>query len=45
MKMFSFDKKVFVLESTVLSNSITGALNCVLMNNQECKLRPKIFLY
>ena len=27
---------------TVLSSSITGTLNCVSMNNQECKVRPKI---
>ena len=33
---------MFVLGLTVLSSSITGALNCVSMNNQECKLRPKI---
>ena len=31
-----------VLGLTVLSSSITGALNFVLMNNQECKVRPKI---
>ena len=42
MKIFSFVKKVFVLGLTVLSNSITGAVNCVSMNNQECKVRPKI---
>ena len=42
MKMFSFVKKVFVLGLTVLSSSITGALNCISMNNQECKVRPKI---
>ena len=42
MKVFSFVKKVFVLGLTVLSNSITGALNCVSMNNQEYKVRPKI---
>ena len=42
MKMFSFVKKVFVLGLPVLSSSITGALNYVSMNNQECKLRPKI---
>ena len=42
MKMFSFVKKVFFLGLTVLSSSITGALNCVSMNNQECKVRPKI---
>ena len=40
--MFSFVKKVFVLRLTVLSSSITSALNCVSMNNQECKVRPKI---
>ena len=42
MKIFSFVKKVFVLGITVLSSSIAGALNCVSMNNQECKVRPKI---
>ena len=42
MEMFSFVKKVFVLGLTVSSKSITGALNCVSMNNQECKVRPKI---
>ena len=33
---------MFVLGLTVLSDSITGALNCVSMNNQKCKVRPKI---
>ena len=33
---------MFVLGLTVLSSSITDALNCVSMNNQECKVRPKI---
>ena len=42
MKVFSFVKKVFVLGLTVLSSSITGALNCVSMNNQELKVRSKI---
>ena len=42
MKVFSFVKKVFVLGLTVISISITGALNCVSMNNQKCKVRPKI---
>ena len=42
MKMFSFVKKVFVLGLTLLSSSITGALNCVSINNQEYKIRPKI---
>ena len=40
MKMFSFAKKVFVLGLTVLW-SITNALECVSMKNQECKVRPK----
>ena len=42
MKIFSFVKKAFVLGLTVLSSSITGALNCVSLNIQECKVRPKI---
>ena len=42
MKIFSFVKNVFVLGLTVSSNSLTGALNCVSMNNQERKVRPKI---
>ena len=42
MKIFSFVKKVFVLGLTVLSSSITGALNCISLKNQECKVRPKI---
>ena len=42
MKILSFVKKVVVLGLTVLSSSITGALNCVLINNQQCKVRPEI---
>ena len=42
MKVFNFVKKVFVLGLTVLSSSITGALNCISINNQECKVRPEI---
>ena len=42
MKVFSFIKKVLVLGLSVLSSNGTGALNCVSMNNQECKERPKI---
>ena len=41
MKIFSFVKKVFVLGLTVLPSSITGALKCISMNNQECKVRPE----
>ena len=42
MKVFSFAKKVFFLGLTVLSSSITGVLKCISLNNQECKVRPKI---
>ena len=41
MRIFSFVKKVFFLELTVISN-ITGALECILIKNQQCKVRPKI---
>ena len=40
--MFSSVKKVFPLGLTVLSNSITGALNCISLKNQKCKVRPEI---
>ena len=42
MKILSFVKKVLVLGLTVLSSSMTGALNCISINNQECKVRPEI---
>ena len=42
MRIFSFVKKVFFLGLTVLSSTITDALKCVSINNQECKVRPKI---
>ena len=42
MKIFSFAKKSFVLGLTVLSSSMTGALKCISMNNQECIVRPEI---
>ena len=42
MKTFSFVKKVFVLGLTVLLRSIAGALNCISIKNQECKVRPEI---
>ena len=42
MKVLIFVKKVFALGLPVLSNSITGALNCVSINNEECKVRPEI---
>ena len=33
---------MFILGLTVLSSSITGALNCVPINNQKSKVGPKI---
>ena len=42
MRIFSFVKKVFVLGLKVLSSSITGALNCVSVNNQKCKVGHEI---
>ena len=42
MRMFSFVLTVNSLGLTVLSSSITSALNCVSIRNQKCKVRPKI---
>ena len=42
MRIFRIVKKMFVLGLTVLSSSITGALNCISITNQECKVRPEI---
>ena len=41
MKIFSFVKKLFVLGLTAISN-ITGALECISIKNQQCKVRPKL---
>ena len=41
MQIFRLVKKVFFLGLTILSN-FTNALDCVLMKNRECKLRPQI---
>ena len=41
--MFVFIKKVFYIESLFLSSLVsTTSLNCHLMNNQACKVRPEI---
>ena len=37
--MFGFIKKVFVISMTFF---ICNALDCVSMNNQERKIRPKV---
>ena len=42
MQIFSFVKKVFVLALTVLSSSITDALNFISIKNQKCKVRHEI---
>ena len=41
MRIFSFVKKDFVLGVTVLLN-FTNVLDCVLMKNQECKVKSEI---
>ena len=40
--MFSFVKKSVCFRNNSFSSSITGALNCISINNQECKVRPEI---
>ena len=42
--MFGFIKKVFIAAVTFLSPNVlsVNSLGCILMNNQECKTRPKI---
>ena len=45
LKMFGFIKKVFFTGLTILSsvNLLTVTrLRCISMNNQECRVRPKI---
>ena len=37
--MFGFVKKMFLVAMTYFS---CNALKCVSMNNQECKIRPKV---
>ena len=41
--MFVFIKKIFYIGSLFLSSLVSRAsLNCILMKNQECKVRPEI---
>ena len=42
--MFRFIKKVFVAAMTFFGCNISNVnpLKCVLMNDQECKIRPQI---
>ena len=45
MKIFSFVKKVFALGLTVLSSSITSALNCISMNRLDVNSNNPIFYH
>ena len=42
--MFGFIKKVFVVAMTFINFNLSNvnSLECVSMNNQECKTRPKL---
>ena len=40
--MFKFVKKVFFAVMTIFYLSCVNSFECVLMNNQECKIRTKI---
>ena len=43
--MFGFIKKIFLTGLTVLSSLVsTASLSCILMNNKECKVRPKLLI-
>ena len=43
MKIFRFAKKVLFIALTILSSfKNASSLNCISMNNQECKARPGI---
>ena len=42
--MFGFIKKVFVVAMTFINFNLSNvnSLECVSINNQECKTRPKL---
>ena len=44
--MFGFIKKVFVVAMTFINFNLSNvnSLECVSMNNQECKIRSEIML-
>ena len=43
IKMFALIKKVFYIGSLFLLSLVsTTSLNCILMKDQECKVRPEI---
>ena len=43
MKIFRFVKKIFFIGLTILSDFINASsLNCISMENQECKTIPRV---
>ena len=40
--MWKFIKKAFAVITTFFNLSYVNSLECISMNNQECKARPKI---
>ena len=40
--MWRFIKKAFAVITTFFNLSYVNSLECISMNNQECKARPKI---
>ena len=40
--MWRFIKKIFAVITTFFNLSHVNSLECISMNNQECKARPKI---
>ena len=43
MKIFRFVKKMFFIGLTILSDFInSSSLNCISMENQECKTIPRV---
>ena len=40
--MWTFIKKAFAVIAAFFNLSYVNSLECILMNNQECKARPKI---
>ena len=40
--MFGFIKKIFLTVLSCVNQLSATPLNCISMNNQECKVRPEI---
>ena len=40
--MWRFIKKAFAMMTTLFNLAYVNSLECISMNNQECKARPKI---